>query len=180
MPAYIYSFTQLKHPMKTLSVSILLIFLCLAASAQTSVSSKTKIPFSKHELSLNGFRNPSIGMEYRYKRFSVHAGYYPTIISKNEQGKNETTSFIRTGISYWFLPVYSTRHAPSSFYVSTSYVRGLDQDWKPKNGVLSEVGFKWVVWKGLNLRFGAAMLAGPGQKVKINPTPGISYSIFLK
>jgi hypothetical protein len=161
---------------------IILLFTLVSVStfAQTSGVSREKIPFSTHEISLNGFRNPSVGLEYRYKRFSVHAGYYPTIISTNEQGESETTSFIRTGISYWFLPVYSTRHAPSSFYVSASYVRGLDQDWENKNGLLTEVGFKWVVWKGLNLRFGAAMLAGPGQKVKINPTPGISYSIFLK
>jgi hypothetical protein len=163
--------------MKTLILVTLFTFVSACTFAQAS---KEKIPFSTHEISLNGFRNPSIGLEYRYKRFSIHAGYYPTIISKNESGQSETTSFIRTGVSYWFLPVYSTRHAPSSFYVSASYVRGLDQEWRGKNGVLSEVGFKWVVWKGLNLRFGVAMLAGPGQKVKVNPTPGISYSIFLK
>ncbi|WP_205435326.1 MULTISPECIES: hypothetical protein [Flavobacterium] len=56
--------------------------------------------FSEHEFSLNGFRNPSIGAEYRYKRVSVHAGYYPTNF---ESGV--TTEFIRTGLTYWFLPV---------------------------------------------------------------------------
>jgi hypothetical protein len=168
--------------MKTL---LLLVSFCLFISEVKAQSSqgtrfKEKVPFPTHEISLNGFRNPSIGLEYRYKRFSIHGGYYPTIISKDEQGKGETTSFIKTGISYFFLPIYSTKHAPSSFYLSASFVRGLDREWKSKNGILSEVGFKWVVWKGLDVRLGVALLSGEGGKVKVNPTPGISYSIYLK
>jgi len=33
---------------------------------------------SNHEISINGFRNPSIGLEYRYRHVSLHTGYYPT------------------------------------------------------------------------------------------------------
>jgi hypothetical protein len=66
--------------------------------------------FSKHEISINGFRNPSIGAEYRYRHISVHAGYYPTNF---ESGI--TTEFIRTGFTYWFLPV-GKKENPSSFY----------------------------------------------------------------
>ena len=167
--------------MKSLTVFILLLCGFYSVNGQSSSSNYTqKMPFPAHELSFNGFRNPSIGLEYRYKRFSMHGGYYPTIISTSENGKGETTSFLRAGVSYFFLPIYSPTHAPSSFYLSASYVRGLDQEWKGKNGVLTEIGFKWVVWKGLNLRLGVAMLSGDGSKVKINPTPGISYSIYLK
>ncbi|MBC7923720.1 MAG: DUF4386 domain-containing protein [Ferruginibacter sp.] len=136
--------------------------------------------FAKYEVGINGFRNPSVGLEFRRRRFSVHAGYYPTIISKNEQGKNVTTSFIRTGLSYWFLPIYAKKHEPSSFYVSASYVRGLDRDWKNDGGLLSEAGFRWVIWKGLNLRLGVAVLTSPGRAIKVNPTPGIGWSFFIR
>jgi hypothetical protein len=135
--------------------------------------------FSPHELSLNAFRNPSIGLEYRYHRVSVHGGYYPTIISKNEAGVNQTTSFVRLGVSYWFWPLPARHHEPSSPYASLSYVRGLDQEWKGQSGTLSELGFRWVVLRGLNLRLGVALLAGPGRSIKVNPTPGISYSLPL-
>lgn len=44
------------------------------------------------------------------------------------------------------------------------------------NGAMAEVGFRWMVWQGLNFRIGVAALASPGLDLKINPTPGISYS----
>lgn len=34
--------------------------------------------FPKSQLSINGFRNPSIGLEYQRNQFAVHAGYYVT------------------------------------------------------------------------------------------------------
>ena len=39
-----------------------------------------------------------------------------------------------------------------------------------------ESGFRWMIWKGLNFRIGAIAVAAEGQDLKINPTPGISYS----
>ena len=127
---------------------------------------------SRNEISINGFRNPSIGLEYRRNHVSVHAGYYPTNFTAGV-----TTSFIRTGLTYWFLPV-GKRPNPSSFYASASYVRGLDRDYEGKNGLMGEAVFRWMVWKGLNLRIGVAALTAPGESLKINPTPGISYSFF--
>lgn len=56
--------------------------------------------FSKHEISINGFRNPSIGAEYRLHRVSIHAGYYLTNFDSGV-----TTEFFKTGLTYWFLPV---------------------------------------------------------------------------
>ena len=126
--------------------------------------------FSKHEISINGFRNPSIGAEYRQKHLSVHAGYYPTNF---ESGI--TTGFIRTGVTYWFLPV-GEKENPSSFYSSLSYARGMSRDYKDRNAGIAEIGFRWMIYKGLNLRIGIAALAAENKDVKINPTPGISYS----
>ena len=56
--------------------------------------------FSKHEFSINGFRNPSIGVEYRYYRVSVHAGYYTTAFNKGEY-----TNFYKAGVTYYYLPI---------------------------------------------------------------------------
>jgi hypothetical protein len=36
-----------------------------------------------------------------------------------------------------------------------------------------------MVWRGLNLRIGAIALIADGKDLKINPTPGISYSFFF-
>lgn len=151
--------------MKKLTVLLLIVI----ASGDAYSQSK----FSKQELSINGFRNPSIGAEYRYKRTSVHAGYYPTNF---ESGV--TTEFIKTGLTYWFLPV-GKKENPSSFYGSLSYARGTSREYKDKNAGVAEIGFRRMVYKGINLRLGVAALAAEGKDLKINPTPGISYSFFF-
>ncbi len=126
--------------------------------------------FPKNTLSINAFRNPSIGLEYQRKQVSIHAGYYPTNF---ESGV--TTEFLKAGVTYWFLPV-GKKEIPSSFYGGLSYLRGMTRDYKDKNALGLEVGFRWYVWKGLNLRIGVIGLAADGQDLKINPTPSISYS----
>ncbi len=135
------------------------------ASAQSRLST--------HELSINAFRNPSIGLEYRYKNLSVHAGYYPTNFTPNV-----TTEFVRTGVTLWFLPI-GKRENPSSFYTSVSYARGLTREYKQKNAVMPEIGFRLMIYKGLNFRLGVTGLAAPGESFKINPTTGLSYSFFF-
>lgn len=129
--------------------------------------------FSTNEISINGFRNPSVGVEYRYKHLSVHGGYYPTAF---KSGVN--TNFIKTGVTLWFLPV-GKKENPSSFYAGASYMRGLSHDYEGTNAMGMELGFRWMVWKGLNLRIGAIAVAAKDQSLKINPTPGISYSFFF-
>src|SRR5215210_3496775 len=101
--------------MKKLTVLLLII-----AISSSNAYSQSKFP--KHEISINGFRNPSIGAEYRYRHLSVHAGYYPTNF---ESGI--TTEFIRTGLTYWFLPI-GKKENPSSFYSSLSYAKGMTRD----------------------------------------------------
>ena len=139
-----------------------LLFLCTAAFSQSR--------FSKNELSVNGFRNPSIGLEYRHKNVSIHGGYYITAL---ESGI--TTKFIKVGLTGWFLPVGKKKN-PSSFYAGASYLRGINLDYNKENALGVEAGFRWMVWKGINLRLGAIALVAKGHETKINPTPGISYS----
>ena len=137
----------------------------------TSAFSQSR--FSKNELSINGFRNPSIGLEYRYHQVSVHAGYY---ITNLESGI--TTKFLKTGLTAWFLPI-GKKKIPSSFYAGASYLRGINLDYNKENALGLEAGFRWMVWKGINLRIGAIALVAKGHDLKINPTPGISYSFLF-
>ena len=44
---------------------------------------------------------------------------------------------------------------------------------------MPEAGFRWAVWKRIDLRLGAAVLLAPGKRVRVNPTPGISWSFSL-
>lgn len=125
--------------------------------------------FPKNEFSINGFRNPSIGLEYHLRQLSVHAGYYTTAFKSGVY-----TNFIKTGTTYWFAPV-DKKEIPSSFYAGVSYLRGLTRDYKNKNAFAAEAGFRWMAWKGLNVRIGAIALAAKDKEIKINPTPGISY-----
>ncbi len=126
--------------------------------------------FPKNTLSINAFRNPSIGLEYQRNQVSIHAGYYITAF---ESGV--TTKFLKAGLTYWFLPV-GKKEIPSSFYAGASYLRGINLDYKNENALAMEAGFRWYVWKGLNLRIGVIALAADGKDLKINPTPSISYS----
>jgi hypothetical protein len=147
------------------------IIIVLLVLVSTSAFSQSK--FSKNELSINGFRNPSIGLEYRHQKVSVHAGYYVTAFERGV-----TTKFFKAGATVWFLPV-GKKQNPSSFYAGASYLRGINLDYKNENAVAMEVGFRWMVWKGLNIRIGAIGVAAKGHDVKINPTLGISYSFFF-
>ena len=144
--------------------NIIVLFVLVSSSA----FSQSK--FSKNEFSVNGFRNPSIGLEYRRQHVSFHAGYYTTAFKSGDY-----TNLVKTGLTYWFLPV-DKKEIPSSFYAGASYMRGLTREYKNKNAVGMEAGFRWMIWKGLNVRVGAIAVAAKGQDLKINPTPGISYS----
>lgn len=129
--------------------------------------------FSKNEFSVNGFRNPSIGVEYRHQSVSLHGGYY---LTNFESGV--TTRFIKTGVTLWFLPT-GKKANPSSFYAGASYLRGLNRDYEKQNALGLEAGYRWMIWKGLNFRIGGIALLAKDHKVKINPTPGLSYSFFF-
>lgn len=148
-----------------------LIFSALLLISTATVFAQSK--FSTHELSVNAFRNPSIGLEFRHQHVSIHAGYYTTAFKSGEY-----TNFVKTGLTYWFLTI-DKKEIPSSFYAGASYMRGLTRDYKNKNAAAVEAGFRWMIWKGLNVRLGVVAVTAKGQELKINPTPGISYAIKL-
>lgn len=126
------------------------------------------------EVNVNLFRNPSIGLEYRLGNFALHGGLYPTIISTNAAGENQTSWFLRAGVTTFLLPHSFYGQRPSEFYASASYLRGFNHG--RGNGALADVGYRWMVWRGLNVRFGVAVLLESGRDVKVNPTPGIGWS----
>lgn len=146
-----------------------MIALLMFVSATTFAQNK----LSPNEFSINGFRSPSVGVEYRHQSISVHAGYYITAFEKNK-----TTAFFKAGVTVWFLPV-GKQENPSSFYVGASYMRGLNLNYKNENALGIEGGFRWMVWKGLNARIGAIGVVAKDQSTKFNPAGGISYSFFF-
>jgi hypothetical protein len=145
--------------------------LILALKIVVSITAFAQDKLPKNTMSINAFRNPSIGLEYQRKQISIHGGYY---LTNFESGI--TTRFLKTGVTYWFLPI-GKKEIPSSFYVGANYLRGLSRDYENKNALGLEAGFRWYIWKGINLRIGVIALASEGQDLKINPTPSISYSI---
>jgi hypothetical protein len=142
-----------------------------STQAPASTEKSKRLP---QELNINLFRNPSMGLEYRLGAFSVHGGAYPTVISQNAAGENETSWFIRAGLSAYFLGHSFYGQRESEFYVSASYMRGLNLG--HENGAAIDVGYRWMVWRGLNVRLGVAVLLEPGREVHVNPTPGIGWS----
>ncbi len=123
---------------------------------------------------MNLFRNPSIGLEYRIGALALHAGLYPTIISKDSSGTNETSWFGRAGVTAFFAGHSFYRQRPSELYVSASYLRGLNLD--HGNAGAAEAGYRWMVWSGINVRLGVAVLVERGRAIRVNPTPGIGWS----
>jgi hypothetical protein len=136
---------------------------------------------------LNGFRAPSMGLEYRLGMVSVHAGAYPTIINdEGLRGTAGTTWFAKAGVTVWFLPLPIMGDERSSFNAGTSYLNDFGaQGWG--HSAQLEAGFRWVVFEGIFLRLGASALYSPGRScataecttVKVRPNPGIGWAVAL-
>jgi hypothetical protein len=148
--------------------------LCSVAQAQVQPSKLTG-----NEVSINGFRNPSIGLELRHNQFSVHAGYYTTIHSSEGKAQDHSNNFLKAGLSVWYLP-FGKAETPSALYSSASWLLGIDQEYKGQQAVMIETGARLHIWHGLNVRLGIAALMAADKSTQINPTPGISYSFRLK
>jgi hypothetical protein len=139
------------------------------------------------ELMINGFRAPSIGLEYRTGAISLHAGAYPTIINdEGLRGVAGTTWFGKAGITFWFLPVRMMNSERSSFYAGASYLSDFDKaGWGHSAQV--EAGFRWVIYQGLFARLGASVLYAPGRMCavddcatfKVRPNPAIGLGLPL-
>jgi hypothetical protein len=153
---------------------LVLTVLALATTSALADEGQPSTTKPDEELNINVFRNPSIGIEYRRGAIALHGGLYPTIISKDEMGSYETSWFVRAGVTHFFLPRSWYGQRPSEVYVSASYLRGLNLD--HGNAALLDVGYRWMVWRGINVRLGVAMLLERHHDVKINPTPGLGWS----
>ncbi|MEP7322818.1 MAG: hypothetical protein ABI761_12905 [Saprospiraceae bacterium] len=138
-----------------------------------SVTAFSQNRFTSKDFSINGFRSPSIGLEYRYHQVSIHAGYYLTAFEAGE-----TTTFIKTGLTYWFLP-FGKKPIPSSLFTGISYLRGLSKEYEDKNALGIEVGVRIMIWKGLNLRISGITVTAKDESLKINPAGGVSYSFMF-
>ena len=156
------------------------------ASPKTDHDSAAHSAVRGQELMLNGFRSPSIGLEYRVAFLSLHAGAYPTIIDEGETMKDGTTWFAKAGASVWFLPVRMLGNERSSFYGGLSYVNDFDREgWG--HGAQVEAGFRLVFFKGLFARLGASALYAPGRTcptpdcevVKVRPNPAIGWGFVV-
>ncbi len=106
--------------------------------------------------------------------YSVHSGYYSSILSQDDGGKNRSTAFLKTGVSYYF-----NGDEQREWFVSAAHVRGRTTGWR-KDGAFLESGMRWKVARQIEARFGLGILAMPGRSVRFNPTPGISFSIPLR
>ncbi|QSQ19778.1 hypothetical protein JY651_31400 [Pyxidicoccus parkwayensis] len=159
--------------MNTLRTAFLLGALGLTSTARAEEPPSA----TNHELLIHGWRSPSIGVEYRRGFLGIHAGAYPTVISRDTSGGSETTWFAKAGLTGYFLPLRLTSERPSLAFVSVAYLRGLNRGWD--DAFFLEAGFRWAVWKGLDLRLGAGLLLAPGRSPRVNPTPGVSWSFPL-
>jgi hypothetical protein len=151
--------------------SLLILVLLFLATTPASADEGGR---QEQELNVNVFRNPSIGLEYRRGAVALHGGLYPTILSKDAMGTYETSWFARAGLTHFFLPRSWYGQRPSELYVSASYLRGLNLD--HGNAALIDVGYRWMVWRGINVRLGVALFLERHHDVKVNPTPGLGWS----
>jgi hypothetical protein len=147
--------------------------LSISAGAETSTMGDAQPFAAGREIMVHGFRAPSIGVEYRHGFVGLHAGAYTSVLDT----AGRATWFFKAGATAYFLPVRLTSERFSSLYVSASWLHGTGAEWG--NAFMPEAGFRWAVWKGIDLRLGAAVLLSPGKRVYVNPTPGISWSISL-
>jgi hypothetical protein len=155
------------------------VLVALATAATTASAAP-----ADRELTVHGFRSPSTGVELREGWLGFHLGGFPLIADKGADG-SRTTWFVKTGVTAypWRFDLGSGR--ASGPFVSLSLLQGLNNDWNVSTsvsqgtGVHGEVGFRWAVAAGLDLRLGIGVLVGAEGRYIVHPTPGISWSVAL-
>lgn len=143
--------------------------LLIATTLAPSTILGQSLPSPKGEAGvyLTIFRSPATGVELRAKHVAAHAGFYPTILSKN--GARGNVNFIRVGGTYYVRPQGTT------LFVTPSMVVSLDSEWK--HGALTEVGLRGRLFRGMNGRIGIAMLTTTDGLVRVNPTIGMDIKL---
>lgn len=121
--------------------------------------------------SVNTFRNPSIGIEYRSGDYSFHTGYYTTILRDRGDAAGEASGFIRTGVTRWI---------DDRYYVSLSHLRGVDGARDGRDFAIVDAGVQFRPWPRVGVRLGVALIpAAHGFARKVNPTPGVNIEVPL-
>jgi hypothetical protein len=124
-------------------------------------------PVAERGVYLTMFRSPATGLELRAGRAAVHAGHYPTILTRD--GVRGNVDFVRAGVTYYARPSGATP------YVSPSLVVSLDRGWR--GGALTEAGVRGRLYRRLNGRLGAAVLTTTDGLVRVNPTVGFDLKL---
>lgn len=141
-----------------------------SSSDRSASSAAAKPDRPERQLILNGFRMPSIGLEFRNRSVSWHGGMYCTVVSKDGNGENETTWFAKAGATWWPLPY---------LFVDLSGLYGLNKDYRNDPALMLNPGLQYAYRETVLLRLGVAALVSPDHAFKINPTPGISLAFAL-
>jgi hypothetical protein len=148
--------------------STLLLLLGMAVSAPALSAQEATTPRLDRRLSLNLFRAPSTGVDYRLsRRTSVHAGFYPTVLMI--QGEREQVNLVRLGATFWLRPTGST------FYFSTGVALSLERAvWS--DSFANEVGYSQRLGDRWSARLGANLLTTMNlERSRLNPTIGLSF-----
>src|SRR5688572_21228311 len=152
------------------SKSLLAVIVLIAATIlPASAAAQTRPGPSEDGLHITAFRSPSTGLEYRWGRFGLHTGYYPTILKADGPAAGENTNFVRTGGSYYF------RSESWTLFVSPALLISLDDDWD--NAVLTEVGVRVPVFGRTSFRLGVGVLTTFDGVTRVNPTIGFDVRL---
>ncbi|MBC8135898.1 MAG: DUF4386 domain-containing protein [Fibrella sp.] len=153
----------------------------LLGTVSVANAQETQTARPESTLYVHAFRSPLIGLEYRRSDFGIYAGRYTTIISRNSEGDSEDTWFNKIGVTYYFgTPFVKQNRSRLESFVSVAYMRGTANSWRDKNAGFIDTGVRYNLGRGFEARIGTGVLFGEGHSPRVNPTPGISYSIPLR
>ncbi len=121
------------------------------------------------QLYITVFRNPSSGVEVRFGRIGVHAGFYPTILKADGEAKGSNTNFMRFGTT-----VYTSATGPA-LYLSPSLAVSLDKRFK--SGFFTDAGIRGRIAGPVAGRLGVGVLNTFDGETRVNPTVGLDIRI---
>jgi hypothetical protein len=137
----------------------------------------------RRQIVVHGFRNPATGLEVREGSVGLVVGFSPNIIDKAPNGESRTTWFTKTGLFLYPLGFEAGGAGRFEPYLGVSLVQGLGNDWNVSesvthgSGVTFDGGLRWASAMGLDLRLGAVLLAGFDGRIRLNPAPGVGWTI---
>lgn len=163
---------------------LLLSFSGLALLLAAPAAAHADDALAERELTVHGFRSPSMGVELRDHALGFHVGLFPLIADDGLDG-SRTTWFLKTGLTVYPVRFALGSRRPSGPFASVSLLQGLNNEWNVAESVSQgtaihgELGFRWALGQGLDLRLGIGIAAGSEGRVIVHPTPGISWSTVL-